>query len=94
MSLSTAASSTGQEAVIHHAANTAAIAIPVGAVMFHLPEIVAIITGILGIVWYSILIVEKVASWRAQWLQIRQSSRSVVQRLKDENPPRETPPSP
>lgn len=73
-----------QEVVIHHAANAAAVAIPVGAVVvdkidkpetaFTLlgltltaPEWVALVAGILGIVWYSILIGEKIVGWYQKW---------------------------
>lgn len=59
--------SNAQEAVIHHAANAAAIAIPTGAVVFNLPEWVAVVTGCLGIIWYSILILEKVSGWYRKW---------------------------
>lgn len=47
-----------QEATIHHAANAAAVVIPVGAAVFHLPEYVTMITAGLGAIWYLILIGE------------------------------------
>lgn len=74
----------GEDAIAHHAANAAAVVFPVASVVLHLPEIVTVVVGILGIVWYAILIGEKIAGWRAQFLQIQASSRAVAERLKDE----------
>lgn len=74
----------GEDVIAHHAANVAAIAFPMASVVLHLPEVVTVVVGILGIIWYGILIGEKIAGWRAQFLQIQASSRTVVERLKDE----------
>lgn len=80
MALSDLAHSNAQDVVIHHAANAAAVAIPVGAVVVDkldkpettftilnltltAPEWVALTAGILGIIWYAILIGEKVVGW-------------------------------
>jgi hypothetical protein len=91
MSIAGAAHSQTQEAIIHHAANAAAIVFPVSAVLLHMPEVIAIITGLLGIIWYSILIVEKVALWRTQWRQTRESANRVAIVLQEERHGNETP---
>lgn len=52
-----------QDATIHHAANTAAIIIPLMSISLHGPEILSYTTASLGIVWYAILIGERIASW-------------------------------
>ena len=73
-----------EDVLAHHAANAAAVAFPVASVVLHLPEIVTVVVGILGIVWYGILIGEKIMGWVKQMKQIRASSRNVAERLKDE----------
>jgi hypothetical protein len=84
MSLAQIAHSNAQEVAIHHAANTAAIAIPVGAIAYHLPDAVVATTGLLGATWYLILIGEKIALWRAQWRQTRESANRVALILQEE----------
>lgn len=69
---------------IQHTVNAAVVAAPVASLWAHFPEVITVTLGILGIVYYSIVIGEKIAGWRAQWLQIKASSRSVTERLKDE----------
>lgn len=66
------------DAAAHHAANAAAVAIPVGSVIFRLPEIVTLVVGVLGIIWYAILIAEKMTKWWQQLKQIRQSAHRVA----------------
>lgn len=56
--------SAGEDAMAHHAANTAAIAIPVASVILHLPEVLTAIVSLLGIVWYGILIFDWVTKKR------------------------------
>lgn len=64
MSIANAAQSSTQEAVVHHSANAAAIAIPTGAAYaLGVRDLFVYIPAVLGMVWYSILIAEKVASW-------------------------------
>jgi hypothetical protein len=55
-----------QDQVIHHAANFAAITIPVVSFSLNGPEAFTYITSILGIIWYLILITERVVSWFKQ----------------------------
>lgn len=53
-----------QDAVVHHSANAAATAAPVAAsIIFHLPEWTALVPMGLGVIWYLILIGEKIAGW-------------------------------
>jgi hypothetical protein len=56
--------SQAQEVVIHHSANAAAVAIPVGFYIFHAPELLTGATALLGAVWYLVLIVERINSYR------------------------------
>jgi hypothetical protein len=49
---------------IQHGVNSLAVAIPTVSLISHAPEIVTVLTGILGIIWYSIIILEKVAAYR------------------------------
>jgi uncharacterized integral membrane protein len=53
-----------QDHVIHHAANTAAVAFPLLTFWLNAPQILTITTAVLGVIWYCILIGEKVWSWR------------------------------
>lgn len=78
-----------QEAVIHHAANAAAVAIPVGSVVFHLPEWVAVTAGILGIIWYLILIGEKITGWvmAHKRHEVPEDPRDLVEGSHAERPP-------
>jgi hypothetical protein len=62
-----------QDHVIHHAANAAAITFPVMSVVLKAPYIFSFVTGFLGMVWYCILIGEKIAAWR----QRRKDRRNV-----------------
>lgn len=81
------------DALAHHAANAAAVVIPVASVTFHLPEVITVLVGILGIIWYAILIGEKIARWRAQWKQTRQSTGRVAVKELEERHDNYTPPS-
>ncbi len=53
-----------QDQVIHHSANAAAVTFPLMALWLNAPMIFSITTGVLGIIWYCILIGEKIAAWR------------------------------
>lgn len=48
--------SPAEDAMAHHAANTAAVVVPVVSVVLHLPEVLTCVVSLLGIVWYAILI--------------------------------------
>ncbi len=52
--------------MIHHSANLAAITIPAISLSLNGPAILTYVTGILGAVWYLILISEKFFAWRAR----------------------------
>ena len=43
----------------HHAANTAAIAIPIMAFLTNIPLFLTIVTGCMGIVWYGFLFLDR-----------------------------------
>lgn len=62
----------------HHAANTAAVAIPVASVVLHLPEILTAIVSLLGIVWYAILIFDWVSKKISTRRQLKQSADRVA----------------
>lgn len=49
----------GSDAIAHHAANAAAIVLPVGSVVLHLPEIVSVILGLVGLAWYGVLFYDR-----------------------------------
>lgn len=68
----------------HHAANTAAVAIPIFSVILHLPEVLTAIVSLLGIVWYSILIYDWVVKRLQQRAQTRQSTFRVTAALIEE----------
>lgn len=68
----------------HHAANTAAVAIPVFSVILHLPEVLTAVVSLLGIVWYSILIYDWVMKRLQQRAQTRQSTLRVATALIEE----------
>ena len=53
-----------QDQVIHHAANTAAVTFPLMSLLLNAPQILTVVTAILGVIWYSILIGEKIYNWR------------------------------
>lgn len=52
-----------QDTAAHHAANVSAIAIPVISVSLNGPLILSYATGVLGVIWYLILIAERVNAW-------------------------------
>ena len=79
MQLAQMAHSGAQEATIHHAANVAAVAIPVGAAVFNLPNMIVLITACLGAIWYIILIAEKIAIYRRRWLTRTTTITKVVE---------------
>ena len=58
---------TVQDHAIHHAANFAAITIPVLSDVLNAPRAWTNLTIFLGVVWYCILIGERVYSWYAKW---------------------------
>jgi hypothetical protein len=84
MSLLQMANNGVQYATMHHTANVAAVAVPFGAIAYHLPDAIVATTGLLGAVWYLILIGEKVALWRVQWRQTRESANRVALKLGQE----------
>lgn len=51
-----------QTQVTHHAVNAAAVATPTLLTWVQAPEALTVITAILGIIWYLILIGEKIVS--------------------------------
>lgn len=84
-----------EDALAHHAANTAAVAIPVASVIFRLPEILTMIVSFLGIVWYGILIFDWVSRKVASHRQLKQSADRVAVPILDERhvPDDASPPS-
>lgn len=56
-----------QDQVIHHSANAAAFALPALSVWLNAPFILTIVTGVLGVIWYLILIGEHIAAWHKEW---------------------------
>lgn len=58
---------TTQDGIIHHAANAAAITIPIISASLNGPLILTYSTAGLGAVWYVILIGERVNSWVQKW---------------------------
>jgi hypothetical protein len=74
-----------QDAVIHHSANAAAVTIPVLSAWLNAPVLLTVVTSILGIVWYCILIGEKVLAWKqrhdAQMSAIKASLKSIDSKL-------------
>lgn len=63
---------------MQHVVNAAPAGITIAALWANLPEIVTVLAGIGAIIWYAILIAEKVVGWRAKWLQVRASARRVA----------------
>lgn len=52
-----------QDQVVHHAANTAAVTFPLMSLWLNAPQILTVVTAVLGVVWYCILIGEKIYTW-------------------------------
>lgn len=52
-----------QDKVIHHSANLAAVTIPVMSAALHGPQILTYGTASAGLVWYAILITERLCFW-------------------------------
>lgn len=63
---------------VQHTVNAAVVAAPIVSSWANFPAIVTVTLGCCGIVYYVIVIGEKIAGWRAQWLQIRQSATAVA----------------
>ena len=70
--------SSGEDAAAHHAANTAAVAIPVASIFLHLPEVLTALVSIMGIIWYTILIYDWACKRRHIRMQIKQSADRVA----------------
>lgn len=45
--------------IAHHAANAAAIALPVGSVLFHLSAILSVVLTVAGLAWYGVLFYDR-----------------------------------
>lgn len=73
--------SPAEDAMAHHAANTAAIAIPVASVILHLPEVLTACVSFMGIVWYGILIFDWISKRRAQKRQLKESAGRVRDKI-------------
>jgi hypothetical protein len=50
--------------VQHHTVNVVAVSLPAVSFMAQAPGYVTLIVGILGGIWYCILIAEKIYNWR------------------------------
>lgn len=55
-----------QDIAAHHAANAAAIIIPTMSFLLNAPQILTGLTAFLGVIWYAILIGEKLIGWVKQ----------------------------
>lgn len=66
---------------VQHSVNAVVASAPVVSIWAHFPEAVTVIVGILAIIYYVIVIAEKIAGWRAKWLQVKQSSHRVMDTL-------------
>lgn len=51
------------QAMSQHGANAVALTAAPVSIWVHAPEVVTVIVGILGCLWYSIIITEKILSW-------------------------------
>lgn len=71
---------------VQHTINAVVAAAPVASFWARFPEIVTVVVGCLAAIYYTMVIGEKIAGWRAQWLQIRASSRAVAKHIKEEMP--------
>lgn len=58
-----------QDHFVHHAANAAAVTIPIMSAMLDAPTLLTEITGVLGILWYAVLFGEKI------WVAIKKFRR-------------------
>lgn len=52
------------EQATHHVANAAAVVAPVAAWLAQAPFFISLLTGLLGALWYCILIGKEIAAWR------------------------------
>lgn len=48
----------------HHFVNALAVVVPPAAWLAQAPIYLSIVTGLLGAIWYCILIYDKIKSWR------------------------------
>lgn len=67
-----------------HIANAAVIAAPAVSWQLSLPETVTVAVGVLGGIYYLMLMYDWISKKVRTWKQIVASARSVGQRLKDE----------
>lgn len=72
---------------VQHITNAVPAAATLAALWARLPEVVTVFAGLGAIIWYAIIIAEKVVGWRAKWLQMRASARSVAQRIEEDRRP-------
>lgn len=72
---------------LQHTINAAVAAAPVASAWARFPEFVTVAVGCAAFIYYVMVIGEKIAGWRAQYLQIKSSSRTVAQRLEEDRRP-------
>lgn len=49
----------GSDALAHHAANAAAIALPTLSITFRLPEALSVLLTVAGLAWYGVLFYDR-----------------------------------
>ena len=49
------------------AANIAALLIPIGTLMLHAPIYLAIGTGLMSFLYYTMIVIDKMIDWRKRW---------------------------
>lgn len=73
--------SPAEDAMAHHAANTAAVVVPVASVLLHLPEVLTCMVSFMGIMWYGILMFDWATKRIAQRRQMKQSAGRVRDKI-------------
>ena len=69
-----------------HVINAAVASAPAVSFLANFPRDVTVAVGCLAGIYYVMVIIEKLFGWRAQWLQIKQSSRAVAAKVKADLP--------
>ena len=84
-----------EDAMAHHAANTAAVVVPLTSALLHLPEILTCLVSFMGILWYGILMYDWIVKKIQIAKQVKQSSvRVAAPILEEKHPDAHTPDCP
>lgn len=78
----------GSDTVAHHAANVAAVAFPIGAWLFHLPDILQTILVVAGLLWYAVLFYDRFFKSNATVITTTHTEQTIIEPPKGTTPPK------